>query len=83
MKLWRLKINSSVIVFNGLALLVALATLLVGYLTDNQAMLKEILTPTQVMVVTVIQSAITMWLRNVNVTGDKPIEIVPGSSETK
>ncbi len=83
MKIWRLKINSSVIVFNGLALLVALATLLVGYLTDNQAMLKEILTPTQVMVVTVIQSAITMWLRNVNVTGDKPIEIVPGSSETK
>ena len=83
MKIGRLKINSSVIVFNGLALLVALATLLVGYLTDNQAMLKEILTPTQVMVVTVIQSAITMWLRNVNVTGDKPIEIVPGSSETK
>ncbi len=83
MKIWRLKINSSVIVFNGLALLVALATLLVGYLTDNQAMLKEILTPTQVMVVTVIQSAITMWLRNINVTGDKPIEIVPGSSETK
>lgn len=83
MKIWRLKINSSVVVFNGLALLVALATLLVGYLTDNQVMLKEILTPTQVMVVTVIQSAITMWLRNVNVTGDKPIEIVPGSSETK
>lgn len=83
MKLWRLKINSSVIVFNGLALLAALAALVVGYLTDNQDMLKTILSPTQLMIVTLVQSAITVWLRTVNVTGDKPIEIITDSKETK
>lgn len=83
MKIWRLKINSSVVIFNGVAILAAIATLLVGYLTDNQAMLKELLTPQQLLVVTLIQSTVTMWLRNTHVTGQKPIEVVPASKETE
>ena len=54
MKIWRLKINSSVIVFNGLALLAALATLIVGQITDNQAMLANLLTPVQVVIISLI-----------------------------
>ena len=81
MKLWRLKINSSVIVFNGLAVLAALATLIVSQITDNQAALTNLLTPTQMVCVTLFQSGITMWLRNTNVTGQKPIEILPATSK--
>lgn len=81
MKLWRLKINSSVIVFNGLALLAALATLVVSQITDNQAVLANLLTPTQLILVTLFQSGITMWLRNTNVTGQKPIEILPAATK--
>jgi hypothetical protein len=81
MLIWLLEINSSVIVFNGLALLAALATLIVGQITDNQAMLANLLTPTQLLFVTLIQSGITMWLRNTNVTGQKPIEILPATTK--
>lgn len=83
MKLWRLKINSSVIVFNGLALLAALATLIVSQITDNQAMLANLLTPTQLLMLTLFQSGVTMWLRNTNVTGQKPVEILPAPEKGK
>ena len=66
---------------NPLALLAALATLIVGLITDNQAMLANLLTPTQLLFVTLIQSGITMCLRNTNVTGQKPIEILPATTK--
>ena len=77
MKIFRLKINSSVVYINVAYILVMLATGLVGWVTDNQELLKATLSPGQLMVFSTIQSLITIWLRTTNVQGKKPIEIIP------
>ncbi len=77
MKIFRLKINSSVVLINAAYILVMLATAIVGWATDNQELLKATLSPGQFMVFSTVQSLITIWLRTTNVQGNKPIEIVP------
>lgn len=77
MKIFRLKINSSVIVVNLGVVLAALATLALGWVTDNQALLESILTPAQLLTLSAVQGIVTMILRSTNVTGAKPIEVLP------
>lgn len=77
MKIFRLKINSSVVVVNFGVILVALATLAIGWLTDNQELLASVLSPTQMLAVSAVQAAITLLLRTTHVSGNKPIEVLP------
>lgn len=77
MKIFRVKINSSVVLINVAYILVVLATAVVGWATDNQELLKATLSPSQFMIFSTIQSLITIWLRTTNVQGKKPIEVVP------
>lgn len=76
MKLAGIKINSSVVGFNLLALItMALASLGV-WLTDNQAALQDIFSTEQVMGAIAIVNIINLILRTTNITGKKPIEKV-------
>lgn len=77
MKIFRLKINSSVVIVNVGVILITLATLALGWLTDNQELLASILTPTQLLALSAVQAAVTLVLRTTSVTGNKPIEILP------
>lgn len=77
MRVFRIQINSSVIVVNLGVLLAALLTLLIGWLTDNQQLLATILSPSQLLTLTAVQSFVTLLLRSTNVTGAKPFEILP------
>lgn len=77
MKIFRLKINSSVVIVNLGVILITLATLALGWLTDNQELLASILTPTQLLALSAVQAAVTLVLRTTSVTGNKPIEILP------
>lgn len=77
MKIFRVKINSSVVLINVAYILVMLATALVGWTTDNQELLKATLSPSQFMIFSTIQSIVTIWLRTTQVKGNKPIEILP------
>lgn len=77
MQIFRIKINSSVVLINVAYILVVLATALIGWATENQELLKATLSPSQFMLFSTIQSLITIWLRTTNVRGNKPIEIVP------
>lgn len=77
MKIFRVKINSSVVLINAAYILVMLATAVTGWITDNHELLKATLSPSQFMIFSTIQSLITIWLRTTNVQGKKPIEIIP------
>lgn len=83
MKIFRIKINSSVVVVNGGVLLVVLGSLLVGWLTDNQEMMKAILSPTQLLILSGVQSALTIWLRTTNTQGKKPVEVLSKDSDVE
>ena len=77
MKIFRVKINSSVVLINAAYILVMLATAVMGWITDNQELLKATLSPGQFMIFSTLQALITIWLRTTNVQGKKPIEIIP------
>lgn len=79
MKILNVKINSSVISFNLLALVAMLIGTLGAWVTDNQQLINEVLTPTQAMVAVGVVNMVNLYLRTSNVQGKKPIELVDKS----
>lgn len=76
MKIWRLKINSSVVIFNlGVFLFIALSYI-TGFITGNEALIREVFGPTTAGLITMIGNLITIWLRSSNLKGLPPIEWV-------
>jgi hypothetical protein len=82
MKVFNLKINSSVVTVNVGVILVSLIGLAVAWFTDNQALLTADLSPVQLMVVTTIYGIVNTWLRTQNTKGLKPVEVIR-KDETK
>lgn len=81
MKVFRFKINSSVVIVNVGVILVQVGLLLAGWMTDNQELVEQMLTPAQLMIFSSIQAALNLFLRVTHVTGKKPVEIISKETE--
>lgn len=76
MKVWRWKINSSVVIFNsGLFILMA-GIYITALITGNQAILNEIFGPEVGGIIVMIASAINIKLRTSNLQGLPPIQVI-------
>lgn len=75
MKIWRVKINSSVVSVNLGVFLAMAAAYIVAFITNNMAVLTEVFgsetTPAFVMVANIL----TIWLRLTNVQGLPPVTV--------
>lgn len=76
MRIFNLRINSSVITFNLSAFIVIALTYLTSMVTENQDIINQIFTPTQSMAILGVVSVLTMWLRVSNLQGKKPVEVI-------
>ncbi|BDH16653.1 MAG: hypothetical protein [Bacteriophage sp.] len=84
MKLGKFKINSSVVKFHAIVVvLCSVAIIASTWFSANKEVLATILSPVQYAVVTMVFSLITIVLRTTNVQGKPPVEIVTPAVEEK
>lgn len=83
MKVGAIKINSSVVTFNLMSIIVIAGLWLVDLITKNQDLVTEIFGQEQTSLIIMAVNIITIVLRNINVTGKKPIEIIRKTDTTE
>lgn len=83
MKIWRLKINSSVITFNLSVFLVAALIYVTGWITGNQELVKDIFGPETSGAILMVTNILSVLLRSSNLKGLPPIEIVKPDKATE
>jgi hypothetical protein len=81
MKIWRLKINSSVVTFNLGLFLVTAGLYLASWITGNQQILTDIFGVETAGMILMITNIATVILRNTNQQGLKPIEVLPSATK--
>lgn len=83
----KVKINSSVVKFNLLALVLSVLGFIAAWVSGNMQVLNEVLTVEQVAGIVAIVNIINLVLRTTNTLGLKPFEVVEkdtkDSPETK
>lgn len=82
MKIGAIKINSSVVTFNLMSILVIAGLWIAEQVTNNPELINDLFGAQQAALITMAVNIITIVLRNVNVTGQKPIEIVRKDNTT-